>query len=284
MADYQQEAAAQRRRTEAFRALHHTGETLVLPNAWDGISAKIFEMAGFAAVATTSSGVSFAQGVPDGEHLDPERLIEVVGRMTSTVGVPLTVDIEAGYSQGDIARFRAFIARVLDAGAVGINLEDGSAATGSLRDLKLQQELIRQARAVAEEKEFDLFINARTDALRFAPGTPADRIGVALQRAAGFREAGADGIFVPFVSDLDTVAALKGGLRLPLNILINQHLEIRELRRLGVNRVSTGSGPILATLGLLVEIAAQLKSSDDWSALYHGAVPYPQANAWLKRN
>lgn len=284
MRDHQQSAAAQTHRAATFRALHHTGETLVLPNAWDGISAKIFEVAGFPAVATTSSGVSFAQGVPDGEHLDPERLLGVVETMTSLLQVPLTVDIEAGYSQGDTTRFRTFIAGILDTGAVGINLEDGTGTSGSLRDLKLQQELIRHARAVAVEKGFDLFINARTDAMHYAPGTTGDRVSVALERAAAFQAAGADGIFVPFVDDLDTVATLKSALGLPLNILVNEHLEIGALRQLGVNRVSTGSRPILATLGLLREIAAQLKSSDDWSSLYRKGVTYPQANAWLKRD
>lgn len=278
-----QDPLSQRERTARFRALHHAGDTLVLPNAWDGISAKIFEVAGFGAVATTSSGVSFAQGVPDGEHLDPDRLLQVVGVMTSLIAVPLTVDIEAGYAGGDTARFRAFVARLLDAGAVGINLEDGSAATGRLRDLAEQQQLIRQARAVAGEKGFDIFINARTDAMHYAEGDTPERVRVAVKRAAAFQEAGADGIFVPFVTDLETVAALKAAITLPLNILVNEHLEIAALRRLGVNRVSTGSRPVLATLGLLTRIADQLKTSDDWSLLYTGGVTYPQANAWLKR-
>ena len=212
-----QDPLSQRGRTARFRALHHTGDTLVLPNAWDGISAKIFEVAGFAAVATTSSGVSFAQGVPDGEHLDPERLLQVVGVMTTLLSVPLTVDVEAGYADGDTGRFRAFVARLLDTGAVGINLEDGSAATGRLRDVAQQQQLIRQARAVAEEKGFDIFINARTDAMHFAEGDTAERMRVAVKRAAAFEQAGADGIFVPFVTELETVAALKAAITLPLD-------------------------------------------------------------------
>lgn len=276
--------ADQLRRTEAFRALHHSGETLVLPNAWDCISARIFEEAGFPAIATTSSGVSFSLGVPDGEHLDPEWLLNVVGRMTDTLSVPLTVDIEAGYSNGDISKLTVFIDRLLVKGAVGINLEDGSAATKSLQNLKLQQELIRTVKAVAAGKSCDIFINARTDAMMYAPGEKEDRVKIALERAAAFEEAGADGVFVPFVQDMDTVATLKEGIRLPLNILANEHLDIVELKRLGVNRISTGSRPILATLALLREIASELKGADGWKQLYKSGITYAETNKLLGRS
>lgn len=277
------DAARQKQLTAAFRALHHSGQMLILPNAWDAISARIFEDAGFPAVATTSSGVSFSMGCPDGEHLDPEWLLAVTARMVTAIRVPLTVDIEAGYRDGGEEGFRRFVGRLLETGAVGINLEDGSAKTRSLAGTDLQQRLIRAVREVAAEKDRDVFINARTDAMMYASGEKEDRIREALARAGAFEEAGADGIFVPFVTDMDTVAALKQGIRLPLNILADEHLDVDGLRRLGVNRISTGSKPILATLSLLREIAAELRGEGTWKKLYSDGITYREANQLLDR-
>lgn len=124
--------------SEKFHALHHSDEMLVLPNAWDCASAKIFEVAGFKAIATTSSGISWSCGYKDGEHIPPDLMIEVIDRMSHCVNIPLTADIEAGYYGNDLDKFSEFIGNVIKAGAVGINLEDGDSKTKSMININLQ--------------------------------------------------------------------------------------------------------------------------------------------------
>lgn len=273
----------QMERVGRFRALHHTGDTLVLPNAWDVISARIFEEAGFSAIASTSSGVSFSMGYQDGEHMPPDLLLRVLARMTAAVQIPVSADIERGYAKGDEKRFAGFIGDLVKTGVVGINLEDGDAAAKTLHEIEAQTKLIGIVKEVTRQQGGDLFINARTDAMMYAPGDKADKIRVCIERAAAFEEAGADGIFVPFVRDMDTVRALKGSIRLPLNILIDENLDIAGLRKLGINRISTGSHPILATLSLLKRLGEALREGDQWDPLFTNGVTYADANRLLAR-
>jgi 2-methylisocitrate lyase-like PEP mutase family enzyme len=261
----------QRELARQFKALHHSGQTLILANAWDCISAKIFEQAGFPAIATTSSGISFSCGYQDGEHMDP------------TVQVPVTADIEAGYAQGDEKKFREFIRSLVRIGVVGINLEDADAhqSPPQLKPLEHALDFIRIAREAAQQEGGQLFINARTDALRLGAGDLEARLGVAIERASAFAGAGADGIFVPFVRDISAVTALKEAISLPLNILMDESLDVKALKQLGIARISTGSKPILATLALLQRIGDALLHGDDWQPLYTAEPTYAAVNAML---
>lgn len=273
----------QRELARQFKALHHSGQTLVLPNAWDCISAKIFEEAGFPAIGTTSSGVSFSCGYRDGEHIPPEVLLEVLGRITRTVQVPVTADIEAGYADGDGKKFREFVRALVRIGIVGINLEDADAHRDppQLQPLDRALEFIHIAREAAQEEGGQLFINARTDALRLAAGDMEARVHLAVERATAFAGAGADGIFVPFTRQISTVVSLKEAITLPLNILMEESLEVKTLKQLGIARISTGSKPILATLALLQKIAGALLHDEDWQPLYTAEPTYGSINALL---
>jgi 2-methylisocitrate lyase-like PEP mutase family enzyme len=273
----------QRELARQFKALHHSGQTLILANAWDCISAKIFEQAGFPAIATTSSGISFSCGYQDGEHMDPAVLLEVLARITRTVQVPVTADIEAGYAQGDEKKFREFIRSLVRIGVVGINLEDADAhqSPPQLKPLEHALDFIRIAREAAQQEGGQLFINARTDALRLGAGDLEARLGVAIERASAFAGAGADGIFVPFVRDISAVTALKEAISLPLNILMDESLDVKALKQLGIARISTGSKPILATLALLQRIGDALLHGDDWQPLYTAEPTYAAVNAML---
>lgn len=266
---------------EKFHALHHQDEMLVLPNAWDSVSAKIFEEAGFQAIATTSSGISWSCGYKDGEHIPPDLMIEVISRIAHSVEVPVTADIEAGYYGDDIDKFSKFISDVIEAGAVGINLEDGDSKIRSLVNIDLQIKKLKSVKEISKQKGVNLFLNARTDAIELADGDLKTKIQVCIERAKAFEEAGADGIFIPFIKEIETVAELKSAIKLPLNILINDFLDIAELRKLKVNRVSVGGKPMLASLNVLRAIAKELKSGNNWNSLFVKDPNYREVNDWF---
>ncbi|MCC7400255.1 MAG: isocitrate lyase/phosphoenolpyruvate mutase family protein [Chitinophagaceae bacterium] len=272
----------QNKLAEKFHSLHHAEEMLVLPNAWDSASARIFQESGFPAVATTSSGVSWSLGYKDGEHTPPELVIEVIGRMAGAISIPLTADIEAGYYGNDLDKFSKFIADVIEAGAVGINLEDADSHTKKLYDLDRQLAKIKAVKEVSRQKGVNLFLNARTDAIELAPGDLKEKAQACIERAKAFEDAGADGIFVPFVPDMETIAFLKKGIKLPLNVLMGNTLDVAELRKLKINRVSIGGKPMLATLEHLKKIAGELRSGNDWPSLFTKDLTYPQVNNWFK--
>ncbi|GAA0482034.1 hypothetical protein Ade02nite_63360 [Paractinoplanes deccanensis] len=211
-----------------FRSLHTPGTPLVLVNAWDAATARIAAASGSPAVATTSAGVAWSLGAADGDTLDRDEAIAAIRRVVRAVDVPVTADIESGFgaTPADVADT---VCLVLAAGAVGINIEDGS------RTVDEQAARIAAARGAAGD---GLFINARLDAYLRGRGELDETVA----RAAAFAEAGADGIFVPGVTDPSTVAALAERVPAPLNILTGPGAPtVGELAKLGVARVSLGS-------------------------------------------
>jgi len=240
-----------------FRKLHLGPDILVLPNAWDAATARIFETAGFPAIATTSAGVAYAAGYPDGKGISRGEMLEAVRRIAATVKVPVTADLEAGY--GDtVEAAEATAEGALAAGAAGLNLEDGY--EGRLLAVDDQATRIRAIRRVAEEAGVPLVINARTDVYLRQVGPLKTRFDEAVRRANAYREAGADCLFVPGVSDSETIGRLVEAIHGPINILaIVGTPPVGELHRLGVARVSTGSGPMRASLSLLGRIASDLR-------------------------
>src|SRR6266513_168135 len=193
--------AQQEARAEAFRNMHR-GRLLLLPNAWDVASARIFEDGGFAAIATTSAGIAFTLGYPDGERVSRQEMLTAVERIAAAVQVPVTADVEAGY--GNRPEDAAVTARaVIEAGAVGMNLED---ATGQpqnpLLDLSLQIEKIKAVLEEARRTGVPIVLNARTDVYLLQVGAPERRYELALKRLAAFRDAGADCLFVPAFATL----------------------------------------------------------------------------------
>lgn len=266
-----------RDRALAFRALHVPGRPLVLPNAWDAASARIVEDAGASAVATTSAGLAWALGVPDGDRLDRERALEAVARITATVAVPVSADIESGFAK-DPAGVADTVRAVLAAGAVGVNIEDALyGGEGVLRPVAEQAERIAAAREAADAEGVPLFINARIDTyLRSAGGVDAT-----LERAAAFRAAGADGIFVPGVVDPGTVKQLADGIDAPLNVLVGPGAPpVAELAALGVARVSAGSSVALAAYAVVRRAARELLDTGTYDA-QTGGLGYGELNSLL---
>jgi 2-methylisocitrate lyase-like PEP mutase family enzyme len=237
---------------QAFRRLHD-GELLILPNAWDAGSARVIESRGAKAIATTSAGLAWSSGYPDGDALPTERLLAAVRAIARVIGVPLTIDIEGGYSN-DPAAVARLVAEILDAGAVGINLEDGAGSP------ELLCAKIAAARESAGRAGVKLFINARTDVYLRDLAEDGDAVAEVGRRAGRYRAAGCDGLFVPGLSDGSEIEAIAAAIRpLPLNVMLVPGLPSNErLHRLGVRRLSAGSAIAQAALARVDRLADDL--------------------------
>jgi 2-methylisocitrate lyase-like PEP mutase family enzyme len=241
----------------AFEALHHTGEILVLPNAWDAASAAVMADAGAKAVATSSAAVAWAHGYPDGDLLPLPLLLQTIEAVARVVAAPVTADIEGGYTD-DLFRLGETIRAVIGVGAVGINLEDGR------RDPNLHARKIEAARKAADGAGVALFINARTDVYLKGLAEGHAAYVETTQRAELYRAAGASGIFVPGPKDSDLIGRLADEIKLPLNIMLLAGLpKAEQLQALGVRRVSSGAAPFAAAYaGVAAAAAAYLKDGD----------------------
>jgi 2-methylisocitrate lyase-like PEP mutase family enzyme len=208
-----------------------------------------------------------------------------VERIARAVRVPVTADIESGFGQTP-KEVGENVRAMLEAGAVGVNLEDGTGEDASpLAPISLHSERIRTAREAGTAAGVDLVINARTDVYLDAVGEPATRFDEAVRRVNAYRKVGADCLFVPGVTDAETIERLVAAIDGPLNVLATSATPpVRELQRLGVARVSLGSAPMRATLGLLRRIARELHGTGTYDALTKGALTYPEANRLFTRS
>ncbi len=269
----------QQARAAHLREWHQQPPILVLPNAWDAASARVFEQAGCRAIATTSSGIAAAFGVPDGEQLDRVLMLAAIRRIAAAVACPVTADIEAGYGATVAAKLDT-IRQVVAAGAVGINIEDttksGSGAS-VLVDIATQVDLIQAIRAAATtEWGVPLVINARVDVyLHGADDADADeRFAEAVRRAKAYREAGADCVFPIGLADGPTIAALVRAVGGPLNILAGPRTPtIPDLARLGVARVSVGGGLMRVALGTARRAVEELLRQGTFTHMAQDALP-----------
>jgi 2-methylisocitrate lyase-like PEP mutase family enzyme len=268
---------SQRAKATTLSSLHDSG-IFVLPNAWDAGSAAMIAAAGARAIATTSAGVSWSLGRPDGQNLTPSEMTGVVARIAAAVDLPVTADIEGGYGS-DLDAVAATVRAVIDAGAVGINLEDSGAPGGGLFDVADQAGRLAAARAAAAEAGLpELVINARTDVFLFGIGEPAGRLDDVIARAAAYAEAGADSLFVPGLLDLDILAALTGKVSLPVNVMVGPGApDVAALRAAGVRRVSLGQAIAQAAYTLARKAAAEALTAGTYDTIA-GADPFGDIN------
>ncbi|TMD44665.1 MAG: isocitrate lyase/phosphoenolpyruvate mutase family protein [Chloroflexi bacterium] len=266
-------APGQKERAVQLLRLHSEPPILVLANAWDAASARVFEQAGFRAIATTSSGVAAALGYPDGEYISRAMLVETVARIARVIAGPLTVDIEAGFGNSIEEKLQT-VRAVIEAGAVGINIEDSTKGQEKkLVDTSFQVELLRGVRELASSMDMPLVINARTDVYLLPTGDAGSRFEQAVQRAHAYRQAGADCFFPIGLNDARVIADLVPAASMPVNILANSATpSIPELAQLGVARVSFGSGPMRAALGHLRRVARELLESGTYTSMTEGAI------------
>ncbi|MGB2953682.1 MAG: isocitrate lyase/phosphoenolpyruvate mutase family protein [Gaiellaceae bacterium] len=254
-------------RVQRLRELHRGPRLLVLPNAWDAVSAALFEKAGARAIATSSGAVAWALGYADGEQAPPEEMLAAVSRIVRVVSVPVTADLEAGY--GDpVATAEAAVA----AGAAGLNLEDGAGDPA---------EQVERLRAVREAVADRLVLNARIDVFLRHAGRRWDRFDDAVARAGAYLAAGADCVFPIGVSDAELIRRLVEEIDGPVNILATSGSPtVAELERLGVRRVSVGSGIAQAALGTADRAARELLEDGTLSFL-EGRIPGDELNRLL---
>ncbi|MFE0581783.1 isocitrate lyase/phosphoenolpyruvate mutase family protein [Streptomyces sp. NPDC058874] len=259
----------------AFTALHTPTAPLALANAWDVASARIVEATGAAAVATTSAGVAWSLGSPDGDALARDRALDLIARVSAAVSLPVTADIEGGFG-ADPAAVGETVTGVIAAGAVGINIEDGTRAPAEYA------ERLAAARAAADAAGVPLYINARIDTYLKGLGDPASRLDETLARAASYLRAGATGIFVPGVLDPAVVAELAKGIDAPLNVLLGPDAPpVAALGALGVARVSLGSWVAEAAYAVVRRAAEELITDGTYGSLAR-PLPYGELNDLLK--
>lgn len=248
----------------------HAGPGFVLPNAWDAGTARVLEQLGFPAIATTSAGIAWSCGVPDGVALDRDTMLEHVGRIVAAVGVPVTADLEAGYGStaDDVAHT---VALAVALGVVGANLED--AGRGGLFGVDEAADRIAAARAAAPSGTFVL--NARTDT--YFAGTTGDVFAATVERAVRYVEAGADCVFVPGVVEDGTIRRLAAAIPGPLNVAagLANTIDAPTLFSLGVKRVSLGGSLARASLSFVERAGRELLDSGTLGFL-GGAISYAE--------
>lgn len=246
----------------------HAGPGFVLPNAWDAGSARVLEHVGFPAIATTSAGIAWSCGVPDGGALDRDTMLEHIGRIVAAVDVPVTADLEAGYgvTPDDVGRT---VARAVELGAVGGNIEDADG--GRLFGIDEAVDRLAAARAAAPSGTFVL--NARTDT--YLAGTTGDAFAETVERARRYVDVGADCVFVPGVVDEDTIRRLAAAIPVPFNVVagLANVIDARTLFSLGVTRVSLGGSLARAMLSTLERAGRELLDSGTLGFL-DGAIAY----------
>lgn len=261
--DKEQQAA----RANAFRMLHDGPDILLLANAWDVASARMLVEAGAPAIATSSAGIAFSLGYPDGQHISREEMLTVVGRIANAVDVPVSADLEAGYGEKakDVAET---VRRAIEVGVIGANIEDGTQRSGNpLFEIPEAVERIRAAREAADELGIPFVINARTDGY-LRSGASQQTFDESVRRANAYRAASADSLFIPGVRDKETISRLVARIKGPVNILAGPDTApLKELRAIGVRRVSVGSGLMRATLGLVRRAAGELRTSGTYAFL-----------------
>lgn len=290
---------SQAQRAERLLALHHAATPIILINAWDAASAAMIAHCGLPAIASSSAANANALGYPDGQHIPWDEMLASIRRIVQAVNVPVTADIESGYAATP-QQLEQSITQVLQTGAVGVNLEDaqpGHEARGPLFPLAEQIERIKATRRAADAQKIHLVINARTDAYWQAGISPEEALRNTLERGHAYLSAGADCIFVPglrnpehiktLINHLHTVPAAANphaAAHAPVNILAGPDVpSIPELTKLGVKRISYGSGPHRAAMGLLRRIATEAQSSGTFNALVDGAVPYAEINGLFRK-
>jgi len=262
------DSTLQKERAARFREMHRAAPMLVLPNAWDAASARVIELAGFPAIATTSAGVALALGFRDGQRMSRDLMIEAIGRIARVATCPVTADIEAGYG-ATIPEVVETVKAVIATGAVGFNIEDSRPGAGaSLVDVGYQVELITALRELAAALDIPFVINARVDVYIRQIGEPESRFEQTVSRANAYLQAGADCVYPIGVLPGETIAQLVKAIDGPINIMGGpRQPPLAELERYGVARVSLASGVFYAMFGHLRAIAQDIRERGDYSRM-----------------
>jgi len=270
---------SQAAKAEEFRRLHNRKSVLVLPNAWDVPSARVFEDEGFPAVATSSAGLMVSLGYPDGEDIPAKEFDQAVRRIARVLSVPLSADVVGGF--GDTPEGVAkSVKEVIAAGAVGINIEDFTHSTKKLLPAEKQVARLKALVRLRKSLSVPFVINARTDALRFGSGDEDAKLEEAIRRAESYRDLGADCVYPMGLTDAAPISRFVKTLDFPVNVMVRKGLpSVPELQRLGVARVSFGPSASYAAMGLLKRASREILEKGTFAALVEGAINFDELNS-----
>jgi 2-methylisocitrate lyase-like PEP mutase family enzyme len=234
---------------------------LVLPNAWDAASARVFEAAGFPAIATTSAGVAQAMGYEDHQKAPMDEMLAAARRITSAVSIPVTIDFEAGYGLTPAE----VVERLLEAGAAGFNFEDTDhAAPGGLTEAELQADRIAALRAAGKAAGVDLVLNARVDVFIQRQGTPEEQAAEGLRRAQLYRRAGADCVYPILLGDEAMIRQFVQAVEvINVNLRPGGALTLQRAAELGVRRISYAVSLYRETMAYLARLTDEVKAEAD---------------------
>ncbi len=268
----------QTEKAETFRELHQGKKMLILPNAWDVASARVFEDEGFPAIATSSAGIMVSLGYPDGEVIDRKEFVSATQRIAGSLSVPLSADIVSGFGATP-REIVTMVKSVLRAGAVGINIEDFDHTSEKLVSLERQVEKLKALRALRDSQPVAFVINARTDALRQGKGDEKARLEEAIRRGIAYRDARVDCVYPMGLTDATSIAIFVRALDFPVNVMVRKGLPtVAELERLGVKRLSLGPSASYAALGLLRRASRELLEQGTYATLVDGAITFDELN------
>lgn len=229
-----------------FLSQHSAKKLLLLPNIWDVLSAKLVALLGFPSIATASAAVALSNGYPDGEHIPFTRLLQIVRLINNEVDLPLTVDIERGFAD-DIPQLKENIKLLIEAGAIGLNIEDGLGRDKGLRSIQEQCQRIEAIKETGLQNGVPIIINARTDIFIHPP--QEDQIEEAITRATAYRAAGADCFYPILINNYDQLGQIITNVQMSVNVLLIKPVSnIQKLESMGVSRISVG--PTLLKLAL----------------------------------
>jgi 2-methylisocitrate lyase-like PEP mutase family enzyme len=268
----------QKEKAEKFRALHSPGRILILPNAWDVPSARVFEDSGFPAVATSSAGLMVSLGYADGESIPKDLFLSAVGRIAGALSVPLSVDAVAGFGDTD-HEIESTIKSIVEAGGIGINIEDYNHYSGTLLPVEKAAQKIKFIRKLGEKLDIPIVINGRTDAMSHGTGSADEKLKEAISRATAYRDAGSDCVYPMGLTEAASIEIFVKELDFPTNVMVRRGLpHIRELERLGVARVSFGPAASYATMGLLKRASREVIDEGTYDSLTNGAITFDELN------
>ena len=242
-----------------FHQLHHNNELLVLPNIWNPLGALLLEETGYKAIATASASVAYANGYQDGEKIPFDELILILQNIVKSVKIPVTADVESGYTQSNSV-LKENIKKLVDTGIAGINFEDSHHEELKLFTKEEQSEKINLIRKTASEKGSHLFINARTDVfLKQNHLSKEEKLAEAIERGNAYRDAGADGFYPIFLKEKENIKTVIEEVQLPVNILMLPGIpDFNELKKIGVARISLGPGFLKFAVNSMKNIAEKL--------------------------
>jgi len=275
---------SQKNKAQLFLSLHKNDAMLLLPNIWDPIGARILESKGFPAAATASAAISASLGYKDGEKIKFSTHLEIIKRISNSVEIPITADIESGYAS-DISTLEENINLLINTGAVGLNLEDSVGKEGVLRDLQEQCVRIEIVRKIAEKRGIHLVINARTDCFLSKENNPEEElISEAIKRAEAYIKAGGDCFYPVGVLSEETVKTLRKEIKSPINILGSaKSVPLKTLQEIGINRVSFGSFIFRSLLKYFSDIADEISSLGSYDSFGTNTFTFDDVQKFLKQ-